>query len=121
MRSLRDLQESFARALITGVSERGVPGIRADGISPLQRLGFYRTNVLSNYLEGLRATYRCVENLVGPGCFAYYADQFIRETPSRSGDLNRYGSELADFLARAPIAMQLPYLADVARLEWLLD
>jgi len=121
MRSLRELQAGFAQALITGVSERSVPGIRADGLSPIQRLGFYRTNVLSNYLAGLRATYQCVENLVGTGCFAYHAEQFIRETPSRSGDLNRYGGELADFLARAPIASQLPYLADVARLEWLLD
>jgi len=121
MRSLRELQEGFARGLISGVSERSMPGIRADGLSPLQRLGFYRTNMISNYLAGLRATYRCVENLVGPACFAYYAEQFIHETPSRSGDLNGYGRELADFLARAPIAAQLPYLADVARLEWLLD
>ena len=78
-----------------------MPGIRADGLSPMQRLGFYRTNVFGNYLEGLRATYRCVENLVGRGCFAYHAERFIRETPSRSGDLNRYGREFADFLARA--------------------
>ncbi len=121
MRSLRELQEGFARALLSGVSERTVPDIRADGLSPMQRLGFYRTNVLSNYLQGLRATYRSVENLVGAGCFAHHAERFIREIPSRSGDLNRYGGELADFLARAPIAAQLPYLADVARLEWLLD
>jgi hypothetical protein len=121
MRSLRELQEGFARALISGVSERSVPGIRADGLSPLQRLGFHRTNMMGNYLEALRATYQCIENLVGPGCFAHYAEQFIRETPSRSGDLNRYGRELADFLAGTPIAAQLPYLADVARLEWLLD
>jgi hypothetical protein len=87
----------------------------------MQRLGLYRTNVFGNYLEALRATYRCVENLVGRACFARYAERFIRETPSRSGDLNRYGGELAAFLARSPIADQLPYLPDVARLEWLLD
>jgi hypothetical protein len=98
-----------------------MPGIRADGLSPMQRLGFYRTNVFGNYLDGLRATYRCVENLVGPGCFTYHAERFIREIPSRSGDLNRYGGEFPDFLAQGPIADELPYLPDVARLEWLLE
>jgi hypothetical protein len=121
VRSLRELQQGFARALITGVSERGMPGIRADGLSPVQRLGFYRTNVFGNYLDGLRATYRSVENLIGRGCFADHAERFIRDTPSRSGDLNQYGGELPDFLERDPIAEQLPYLADVARLEWLLE
>ena len=121
MPSLRELQEGFARALLTGVPGRGMPGIRADGLSPMQRLGFYRTNVFGNYLDGLRATYRCVENLVGRGCFTYYAERFIREIPSRSGDLNRYGGEFPDFLARDPIADQLPYLPDVARLECLLE
>jgi hypothetical protein len=121
MPSLRELQEGFARALITGVPGRGMPRVRADGLSPMQRLGFYRANVFGNYLDGLRATYRCVENLVGRGCFACYAERFIREAPSRSGDLNRYGGEFGDFLARSPIADRLPYLPDVARLEWLLD
>jgi Putative DNA-binding domain len=121
MRSLRELQQGFARALITGVPGRDMPGIRADGLSPMRRLGFYRTNVFGNYLDGLRATYRSVENLVGRGCFAYHAERFIRETPSVSGDLNRYGGEFPDFLARASIAEQLPYLPDVARLEWLLE
>jgi hypothetical protein len=121
MQSLRDLQKGFAAALFTEGAGQGAPCIRADGLSPMQRLAFYRTNVFGNYLEGLRATYRCVENLVGRGCFAHYAERFIRETPSRSGDLNRYGGELAAFLARSPIAHQLPYLPDVARLEWLLD
>jgi hypothetical protein len=115
------LQEGFARALVTGVSGRAMPGIRADGLSPMQRLGFYRTNVFGNYLEGLRATYRCVENLVGRVCFAHHAERFIRATPSRSGDLNRYGGEFPDFLTHDPIADQLPYLPDVARLEWLLE
>jgi Putative DNA-binding domain len=121
MRSLRELQQGFVRALFTGVPGRDMPGIRADGLSPMRRLGFYRTNVFGNYLDGLRATYRSAENLVGRGCFAYHAERFIRETPSVSGDLNRYGGEFPDFLARAPLAEQLPYLPDVARLEWLLE
>ena len=121
MRSLRETQQGFAAALLSGVPERGTPGIRADGISPTQRLGFYRTNVFGNYLNALRTTYCAVERLIGSSCFAYYAQRFVRETPSRNGDLNRYGGEFPDFLAGSPIAAELPYLPDVARLECLLD
>ena len=46
------------------------------------------------------------------------ADQFARLHPSRSGDLNQFGSELAGFLGTYPHASDLPYLFDVARLEW---
>ncbi len=121
MPSLRDTQQGFVAALLSGAPGRGTPGIRADGISPAQRLGFYRANVFGNYLDALRATYCAVERLIGSGCFAYYARRFVREMPSRSGDLNRYGGEFPEFLAGSPIAAELPYLPDVARLEWLLD
>ena len=36
-----------------------------------------------------------------------------------SGDLNELGAHLADFLPAFPPAQSLPYLPDVARLEWL--
>ncbi len=41
--------------------------------------------------------------------------------PSRSGDLNDFGGEFGDFLAGWPPAAQLPYLPDVARLEWAVE
>ncbi|MGB9092689.1 MAG: DUF2063 domain-containing protein, partial [Gallionella sp.] len=37
---------------------------------------------------------------------------------SRSGNLHRYGAEIADFLASFEPAQGLPYLPDVAALEW---
>jgi hypothetical protein len=38
--------------------------------------------------------------------------------PSRSGNLDDYGAEFAQFLSEFPGAAKLPYLPDVARLEW---
>ena len=40
-------------------------------------------------------------------------------TTSASGGLNELGGHLADFLPAFAPARELPYLADVARLEWL--
>ena len=65
MLSLREQQAGFAAALFNPAASRAAPGIRADGISPAMRLGFYRTNVFENYRKALAATYPAVEKLVG--------------------------------------------------------
>ena len=48
------------------------------------------------------------------------ARRFVREYPSRSGNLHEFGRELARFLENLPDLSELPYLPDVAALEWAL-
>ena len=48
-------------------------------------------------------------------------DAYVRACPSTSGDLNVYGDAFGEFLAGYPPAADLPYLPDVARLEWAVD
>jgi Putative DNA-binding domain len=78
----------------------------------------YRRNMLANLCNALEATFPVVLRLVGDDFFREAARQFIRAHPSRSGDLNEYGADFAGFLETYPHARSLPYLADVARLEW---
>jgi len=121
MPSLRELQEGFAAALFNPGAGRQAPGIRADGISPAVRLGFYRTSVFENYRKGLSATYPAIEKLVGTGYFSILADEYARRCPSRSGDVGRHAEHFAEFLRAHPCARELPYLRDVARLEWCIE
>jgi len=46
------------------------------------------------------------------------AKLYVEETPPASPVLLLYGEAFADFVAAFPPAAALPYLADVARLEW---
>ncbi|HEX4781166.1 MAG TPA: DNA-binding domain-containing protein [Usitatibacter sp.] len=78
----------------------------------------YRRNLFANLTGALAATYPVVMRLVGESFFREAARQYVLSFPSRSGDLNQYGARFADFLAGYPHASELPYLADVARLEW---
>jgi hypothetical protein len=56
--------------------------------------------------------------LVGDPFFDGLAFEYAVRVPSRSGDLNEYGADFATFLdGFAPIE-QVPYLPDVACLEW---
>jgi hypothetical protein len=47
------------------------------------------------------------------------AREFVYQSPPRSPVLAWYGADFSDFVACFPPVAELPYLADVARLEWL--
>src|SRR3954465_5746681 len=82
MHSLREIQAGFAAALFNP-GAKDAPGIRAAGISPAARLGFYRTNVFENYRKGLSVTYAAVEKLIGRGLFDALAQDYTRRYYSR--------------------------------------
>ena len=81
-------------------------------------VAIYRRNLFANLGNALAATYPVVQRLVGEAFFREAARQYVLAHPSASGDLNDYGAPFAVFLAGYPHAAGLPYLPDVARLEW---
>jgi len=119
MLSLRELQRCFADALLAG--EDAHPTMRVAGTTAADRLGIYRRTIATNYRNALGATYPVVRRIVGAGCFHAAVDAYVAIHPSRSGDLNGYGGTFGDFLAGHPAVSDLPYLPDVARLEWKID
>lgn len=115
--SLLDLQRRFARSLM----DRDAHSPAATALPSHARLAVYRNTVRANYRNALCATYPVVRALVGTPFFHAAVDAFAAAHPSRSGDLNEYGDAFSDFLHSYPHAAALPYLADVARLEWAID
>jgi hypothetical protein len=114
---LRDRQRQFAAAVLHG--QPGVePHIRPGRFAPAQLLQVYRNNLVENLTGALRAIYPVIEKLVGAGFFRYAAHEYLRQHPPRAGNLHVFGDRFADFLATFPPAATLPYLPDVARLEW---
>jgi len=120
MPSLRELQQHFAAAMLA--QDGTAPGFAIAGRAPAaERIGIYRNAMLANYRNALGASFPVVRRLVGAPFFNAAVDAFARAHPSVSGDLNVYGDAFGDFLDRYPHAAGLPYLADVARLEWAID
>ena len=117
MPSLRELQQRFAAALLADPGD--APAFTTGG--PAGRIAIYRRNVFANYRNALGATYPVVRRLVGKPFFDAAVDGFVCAHPSRGGDLNVYGAEFGSFLGGYPPARGLPYLTDVARLEWAID
>jgi hypothetical protein len=105
MHSLHELQAQFGAALL---SRGGSPGMQV-----------YRSNVFGNWSKALAAAYPIARKIVGEEFFEGLAREYARAHPSTSGDLNEYGAQLAEFVAAFPHTQDLPYLPDVARMEWL--
>lgn len=99
--------------------ERALPLIAGDDAEARKRLAIYRANIAANATGALAAIYTVVRTLVGAEFFAGLAQAYCAAHPSASGDLNELGAHLADFLPAFAPAHSLPYLPDVARLEWL--
>jgi len=121
MPSLRDLQLRFAAALAGDVAAVAAWGAGASAGEIDARIAIYRANGRANYRNALAATYAVVRRLTGAAFFNAAVDAFVAADPPVGGDLNVYGERLAEFLERYAPAANLPYLPDVARLEWAID
>ena len=120
MPSLRELQAGFAEVLFAG-DDAPPPFATIPGERAVERMAVYRRALFANYRNALGATFPVVRRLVGAPFFDTAVDAFVRAHPSTSGDLNVYGDAFGDFLAGYPHAKDLPYLPDIARLEWAQD
>ena len=82
------------------------------------RLQIYQHNVNANFSGALAGLFPVVKQIVGDAFFQELVRCYVRDVPSRSGDLNQFGEEFSSYIATYSYAADLPYLSDVARLEW---
>jgi hypothetical protein len=82
------------------------------------RFAVHRNNVVAGLIGALGETYPAVLRLVGEAFFAAMAGVFVRAHPPESPVLIAWGGAFPGWLAGFAPAAHLPYLADVARLEW---
>jgi len=95
-------------------------GLRTwNGSDPTLRFNVYRNNVLVSLIEALATTFPVTRELVGMQFFRASARLYARQSPPVSRILFEYGRDFPDFVAGFAPAGDLPYLADVARLEYL--
>jgi hypothetical protein len=114
-------QQAFLAALRAAQPEGlppGARGLRARATEPLAGLRAYRANAQAAAERSLSAAYPVLARLIGEEAMAALARDLWRVDPPVKGDLAWFGGGLAGWLADLEAFTDLPYLSDVARLEW---
>ena len=107
----------FSSAIRSGAgAPAGMGG--GTGYSLERGMEVYRNNYRGNLHDALAGAYPVLRQLVGEAFFRRLARSFIEQHPSRSGNLHDYGGEMSRFLQQFEPVQHLPYLPDMASLEW---
>ena len=112
---------AFSSALTRPDLETPSLVIGPKGKSGTKRYNVYRNNVTVSLIDALAAAFPAVQRITGVEFFRAMARFYVRETPPRSPLLFEYGRDFPQFVERYEYASQMPWLADVARIEraWL--
>lgn len=118
MQPLHEIQQAFFRAVYENefiLSEQIKDTKNLNGES---RLKVYQSSILGIQTDALAAVYPVLEKLVGEEFFLAMGKAYLRKYYSPSGDLHNLGGQMAEFLQDFEPVKDLPYLPDVALLEW---
>ncbi len=115
MAALADCQLAFASAIDR--NDGRARGRRADRLEKQPGFAVYRNTTPNALIDALQGHYPVTREIVGDEAFDALAFEYARRHPPADPILIRYGERFADFLATQPWIDELPYLADVARLE----
>jgi hypothetical protein len=121
MTDLRDLQSEFATALLDPDLAPPADVTSHTARSLTRRFDVYRNNILVSVTDALETYFPVVSRLVGAAFFRGMAREYIRIDPPRSPILSQYCADFPAFISQFEPVQDLPYLGDVARLEWLVQ
>ncbi len=119
MISLAELQVQFCDALRSTEQppQELLDELLDDGLN-LQRFNVYRNNFIVLNADALADMYPVVKRLLGESAFQMLATRYVRQQPPMERTLLLYGEGFADYMNSLAELSALPYLADVARLEY---
>ncbi len=92
--------------------------VRYDGAPDHKRFNVYRNNHIMSLINNLRDGFPVVVSLVGDEFFDAMAKIYAQNHPPTSPVMVFYGTDFADFIRGFSPADSLPYLGDVAMLEF---
>lgn len=115
---LPELQNSFTHGILHAPEPRLLALMEDTDLPAKDRFTAYRNNVYSALFDTLKSFFPTVVNLVSDDFFRGVVHHYVKAHPPQSALLDEYGQSLPSFLERYQPALTLPYLPDIARLDW---
>jgi hypothetical protein len=112
------MPDGFHDAFLTAIA--GDPAALSPWCEPAAAepgLSVYRNSIAKGCADALVAQFPSVERIVGAAWLAAAAAAHAAEQPPRQPSLLAYGQDFPDWLAGFAPAAELPYLADLARMD----
>lgn len=121
MSKLFRLQENFANHLYQPENHTIFSEINQGKATPSERLNIYRNNVFGNFETSLELTFVITKKIVGNEFFSFLVEQYNQKYFSTSGNLEDFGEFFPTLIQDLETKHNLPYLADIAAVEWLFN
>jgi hypothetical protein len=117
MPALVELQRHFARAMTTGDGDAFAAVLRG-GFDPGARLAIHLRHYATSLATAICEKFPATAWIVGAAAMREAARAYVRACPPLQPCIAEYGREFPRFLARHDCAADLPYLGELAELEW---
>lgn len=118
MQSLSDVQAQFRAAVVS--RDGTVPAMLLAPAPVAGRLEIYRRHFREALVRHIAGRFPTVEWLLGSTRMRPLAEQFVRAAPPTAPCMAEYGAGFIDALKWDPTTGDVPYIGDVAELDWLL-
>jgi len=115
---LVDFQEEFSKALFNTDIVAPDATRAPDRTKAGKRFDIYRNNVIVSLVNALRDGFPLCEKLVGSVFFSELARAFVQQELPSSPLLSFYGCELPTFISNTKATDSVPYMADIASIEY---
>ncbi|MCB9989680.1 MAG: putative DNA-binding domain-containing protein [Rhodospirillales bacterium] len=89
-----------------------------NGITVKDRMAVYRGHVLDGLCDVIGNSFPLIARLTGDDFLKAAAFSYVKNNLPQKGNLNLYGATFPAFLEQYEPARCLPYLPDIARMEW---
>ena len=121
MADLKQIQDSFQQYLLQ--SDVGVIAsqvVSTETLSAEERLSIYGNAYKTRLLEALASNFPFLHTCLGDDEFDVLGNAYIYQHPSCYRSIRWYGDRLPEFIKQGIQYQALPYLAEIAALDWMM-
>ena len=116
---LDQIQKDFLEGIFGGDKTAATGHVKGDDtLTAEQRFGIYKGSVHGILVKTLELTYPVCKELVGEKFFTNMCKVFIDKYPPTTSFFSEYGDLFPSFLSTFEHVKDLPYITDLASLEW---